>query len=153
MISQKAHYGLQALSLLAHEYGHGPQAIVDLAKQENIPRKYLEHILLQLKHSGILQSRKGKGGGYTLLRPPAEISLGQIIQSLDGPLLPMECLGSASNRRCRLCHHGNACGIRLVMKDVADAITGLLEQTTLQSLQERSAEALKQQQGVVDFQI
>ena len=153
MISKKTKYGLQALLALARAYGEGPVLIADLADQERIPRKFLEAILLQLKNVGVLSSRKGKGGGYELGKAPGEISIGQIVRILDGPLAPVECVSVTAYRPCTECRDENSCGIRLVMKDVRDAIADILDHTSLADMQKRSEAAVRQQVSVVDFQI
>src|SRR5580698_10149095 len=84
MISKKAIYGLEALILLAKHYETGPVLITDLAREGRIPKKFLEAILLELKKNGILNSKKGKGGGYVLGKPPQDISVGDIIRTLEG---------------------------------------------------------------------
>ena len=89
MISNKTKYGLHALFFLSEKYNQGPVLIADLAREESIPKKFLELILLELKNQGILESKKGKGGGYQLARHPTEIKLGQVIRILDGPLAPV----------------------------------------------------------------
>src|SRR5512133_3895543 len=98
MISKKTKYGLQAVLALARAYGEGPMLIAELAEQERIPKKFLEAILLQLKNVGVLSSRKGKGGGYALGKAPSEISIGQIVRILDGPLAPVECVSVTAYR-------------------------------------------------------
>src|SRR5437870_1248344 len=89
MISNKTQYGLKAVIALAKHPGQSPVLITDLAKQEGLPQKFLEAILLELKKAGILSSKKGKGGGYALARSPADIKLGEIIRTLEGPLTPV----------------------------------------------------------------
>jgi Rrf2 family protein len=153
MISKKTKYGLQALLLLAREYGQGPLLIADLAERERIPKKFLEYILLQLKNAGVLQSQKGKGGGYFLARPPAEISVGRAIRILEGPLAPVPCVSETAYQRCTECDDEASCGIRLVMKDVRDAMAEILDHTSLQDMLQRSKDEAKKQAGVVDFQI
>src|SRR5512145_2990896 len=153
MISKKTKYGLQALLLLAREYGQGPLLIADLAERERIPKKFLEYILLQLKNAGVLQSQKGKGGGYFLARPPAEISVGRAIRILEGPLAPIACVSVMAYERCTECHDEATCGIRLVMKDVRDAMAEILDHTTFQDMLQRSEDEARKLQGVVDFQI
>ncbi|MHB1400252.1 MAG: RrF2 family transcriptional regulator [Trichloromonadaceae bacterium] len=153
MISKKTKYGLQALLLLAREYGQGPLLISALAERERIPKKFLEFILLQLKNAGVLQSQKGKGGGYFLGRPPADISIGQAIRILEGPLAPVACVSETAYQRCPECLDEASCGIRLVMKDVRDAMADILDHTSLQDMLQRSKDEAKKQAGVVDFQI
>lgn len=157
MISRKTKYGLQALLLLGREYGQGPILIADLAAQGKIPRKFLETILLQLKNAGVLYSRKGKGGGYSLVRAPAQISIGQVVNILDGVIAPLECANEGNyegnSQPCPEALDCNSCGLRLVMKDAGDAMTGILNHTSLQDMQNRSAEVTRKLQGVVDYQI
>lgn len=131
MLSKKAKYALKALTILAKEYGQGPVLISDIAQREDISRKFLEIILLELKNAGILQSRKGKGGGYSLGRPPRQISLGHVIRVLDGPLAPLPCVSKTAYVRCRECRDERTCGIRMVMKQVRDATAQILDSTTL----------------------
>ena len=153
MLSKKTKYGLQALLSLAREYGQGPLLIADLAERERIPRKFLEYILLQLKNAGLLQSRKGKGGGYSLAKPPGEISVGRAVRILEGPLAPVPCVSVIAYRKCPECQDEQTCGIRLVMKDVRDAIAKVLDNTSLQEMLERSEQAARQGQGIIDYTI
>lgn len=152
MLSKKTKYGLQALLTLAREHGGGPMLIADLAEQERIPRKFLELILLQLKNAGILGSRKGRGGGYFLARHPAEITMGSVIRLLDGPLAPVPCASETAYRKCTECRDEASCGIRLVMKDVRDAMAEILDHTSLQEVVARSEAAAALSRGN-DFQI
>jgi Rrf2 family protein len=131
MLSKKSKYALKALTILAKEYGQGPVLISDIAQREDISRKFLEIILLELKNAGILQSRKGKGGGYSLGRHPRQISLGHVIRVLDGPLAPLPCVSRTAYVRCRECRDERTCGIRMVMKQVRDATAQILDSTTL----------------------
>jgi Rrf2 family protein len=137
----KAKYGLRALTVLAREYGKGPVLIADIAAREAIPRKFLEIILLELKKSGILLSRKGKGGGYLLGRRPANVSLGEIIRALDGPLALLPCVSQTAYKRCDECVDEKTCGIRDVMKEVRDATADILDGTSLANMVERSQRA------------
>lgn len=137
MLSHKSKYALKALTVLAKEYGQGPVLISDVAQREEIPRKFLEIILLELKNAGILQSRKGKGGGYSLARPPQNITLGSVIRVLDGPLAPLPCVSRTAYVRCRECRDERTCGIRMVMKEVRDATAKILDSTTLADILSR----------------
>ncbi len=138
MISKKTKYALNALIYLALQDKNGPVLISEIAKSEKISRKFLELILLNLKNHGILQSKKGKGGGYFFRQSPAEIIIGRVIRILDGPLAPVSCVSQTAYHRCKECQDENTCGIRAVMKDVRDAITDILDKTTLQDVMERS---------------
>src|SRR5260370_37009194 len=95
----KAKYGLKAMLRLARDYGRGPCLIADLASDEGIPKKFLELILLELKQQGVLQSKKGKGGGYFLARRPEEIQVGTVLRILDGTSSPVACVGQ-TQRPC-----------------------------------------------------
>ncbi len=131
LLSNKAKYGIRALLRLARTHGEGPVLISDLAAREQIPPKFLELILLDLKHHGLLQSRRGRGGGYVLARAAEDVSLGQVIRILDGPLAPVPCVSQTAYFRCDECLDEVTCGIRLVMKDVRDATARILDNTTL----------------------
>ena len=134
MISKKAKYGLKAMMRLAREYGRGPILIADLAAEEGIPKKFLEFILLELKQKGMLQSKKGKGGGYLLARHPEEISAGGVLRALDGSLTPVACVGEADARPCAECPDPASCRIRALMREVNDATTSILDAATLDQL-------------------
>jgi Rrf2 family protein len=138
MLSMKSKYGLRALTALARVHGGGPILIADLASSEGIPRKFLELILLDLKRKGILRSKKGKGGGYNLSRPPAAISIGEVVRALDGPIALLPCVSQSAYRRCDECVDELTCGIRHVMKEVRDATATILDGTTLEDLLNRS---------------
>jgi Rrf2 family protein len=146
MLSMKAKYGLRALTVLARKYGSGPTLIADLAASEGMPRKFLELILLDLKRKGILQSKKGKGGGYNLAKPPSMISVGDVIRALDGPIALLPCVSQSAYRRCDECVDEMTCGIRHVMKEVRDATAGILDDTTLEDLLTRSRQMLESSQ-------
>ena len=131
MLSNKAKYALRALFALSRKYDQGPVLISDLAAEEGIPKKFLELILLELKNQGILQSKKGKGGGYFLGKNPDSITLGQVIRILDGPLAPLPCVSQIAYRKCEECENEATCGIRIVMKEVRDATARILDGASL----------------------
>ena len=134
MLSKKSKYGLQALMALADAPEGSSVLIADLAEEERIPKKFLEAILLELKKQGILQSKKGKGGGYQLAKHPSQIKLGQVLRILDGPLAPVSCVSQSAYKRCDECKDEYRCGIRLIMKDVRDAIANILDNTSLEEM-------------------
>ena len=138
MLSKKSKYALKAALVLAGEYGRGPVLISDLAQREGIPRKFLELILLELKNHGILGSKKGKGGGYFLGKPPRAITVGALIRVLDGPLAPISCVSRTAYARCAECKDEQTCGVRLVMKEVRDSIAGILDSTSLEDVLKQS---------------
>ena len=131
MLSQKAKYALRALLVLAKEGDHKPVLIADIAERHNLPKKFLEQILLDLKHQGLVQSRRGRSGGYTLLKPASEISFGQVVRIIDGPLAPLPCLSKMAYRRCEDCPDEEGCAIRRVFALAHQLTTGVLDRTTL----------------------
>lgn len=141
MLSKKAKYAIKALVALADQQSQEPMRIADLAREERIPPKFLEMILLSLKNQGILQSRKGKGGGYRLARRPADIYLGQIVRMFDGPLAPVPCASQTAYVRCADCRDEAICAVRLAMKEVRDATAKILDGTSIASLQRKIATA------------
>ncbi len=153
MISRKTKYGLQALLHLARKDNNSPVLIADLAKDEGIPKKFLEAILLALKNADILASRKGKGGGYTLARSPQRITLFESITALEGSLAPLECLGETSGGRCSECEDPASCGIRLAMRSVYATLKGSLQAITLAGMLEMSELEKSKLTRVVDFAI
>lgn len=135
-LSKRGEYGLKALIDLAAEDTVDVIRIRELAEREQIPVKFLEQILLTLKNAGLLQSRRGAQGGYYLARPPEEITLGQIVRTLDGPLAPIRCVSQMAYERC-VCDNEATCGLRLVMLDVRNAISDILDETTLAQTAQR----------------
>jgi Rrf2 family protein len=129
----KSKYGLKALLLLAREHDRGPVLISELAARERIPRKFLELILLDLKRRGIVQSRKGPGGGYQLGRSPERISVGEVIRILDGPLALLPCVSQTAYMPCDECVSERDCGVRRVFKAVRDETARILDGATLAS--------------------
>jgi Rrf2 family protein len=134
MLSKKAKYAIKALLALADHDREEPVRIADLARDEQIPAKFLELILLDLRNQGILQSRKGKGGGYLLARDPSTIYLGQIVRMFDGPLAPVPCASQTGYVRCADCRNEDVCGVRLAMREVRDATAKILDGTSIASL-------------------
>lgn len=131
MISQKAKYALRALVALARASGDGTMLISDIAAEQKIPKKFLEQILLDLKHHGIVASRRGKSGGYLLLRPAEEITFGEIMRIVDGPVAPLPCLSRIAYRRCDDCADEASCEVRRVFAKVAEATRNVLDGTTI----------------------
>jgi Rrf2 family protein len=131
MLSQKAKYALRALLFLAEEGAARPVLIADIAERHNLPKKFLEQILLDLKHHGLVQSRRGKHGGYNLLKPAAEISFGQVVRIIDGPLAPLPCLSVMAYRRCEDCVDEESCAIRRVFALTHQITTTVLDRTSL----------------------
>jgi Rrf2 family protein len=128
MISKKTIYGLQAAILLAKRYDSGPVLITNLAEEGKIPKKFLEAILLELRKSGILNSKKGKGGGYVLAKYPQDISIGDIIRILDGSFSEISYKDDTKETN----------EIKMIMKEVRDAMSNILDKTSLADVIERA---------------
>jgi Rrf2 family protein len=131
MLQKKSKYAIRALLALARRPEQEPVLIADLAAQERIPKKFLELILLLLRNKGILQSKRGKGGGYFLGRNPEAISLGEVIRALDGPIALVPCVSHTAYRKCDECEDELTCGIRAVMNDVRDATAAIFDRESL----------------------
>jgi len=153
MLSKRAKYGLKAVLLLTERYEQGPVLISDIAKHEGIPNKFLELILLTLRNEGILHSRKGRGGGYQLAKPPDAITVGRVVRILDGPIAQLSCVSQTAYKRCEECRDEERCGVRLLMKDVWEATTRILDTTTLADVINRQREAGILPKGVLSFAI
>jgi Rrf2 family protein len=139
-ISKRTQYGLKAVLALARSYREGPTLIATLSQEERIPLKFLEAILLDLKGHGLLSSKKGKGGGYCLSRPPSTVTIGSIIRMMEGPLAPLPCASETDFRPCAECRDIETCGTRIIMRQVRDAIAGVLDKTTLADVIRRQLE-------------
>src|SRR5689334_9990006 len=115
-ISKKTQYGLKAMVALGRRHKEGPVLIGTLAREESIPIKFLEAILLDLKTSGLLLSKLGRKGGYQLSRPPAKITIGSIIRVIEGPLAPLPCASETAYQPCEDCPDVDNCGTRIIMR-------------------------------------
>lgn len=145
MISRKAKYAIKALKVLATQYGTGPMLIAHIAARENIPLKFLESILLDLRNHGLLQSQKGKGGGYQLRVEPGRINLAQVIRVIDGPIAPTPCVSLNFYVRCDDCDDEETCMLRPIMLRVRDANLAVYEKTTLLMLAEKELHVVSQE--------
>jgi Rrf2 family protein len=137
MISKKAKYAINALVHLAKRKNDGPILISDIAKSEHIPQKFLEAILLDLKKAGILASKKGKGGGYYLLKSTNEVSMADVIRLFDGAIALLPCVAHKYYERCEECKDEETCGIRDVFSDVRNKTVQLLKKATLDEIVKR----------------
>jgi Rrf2 family protein len=153
MLSKKTKYALKAVLYLARKYDAGPILISDLARDEKIPKKFLELILLTMKNNGILQSRKGKGGGYYLGKPPEEISMGKVIRILQGPIALVPCVSETAYAPCPECLEERTCGIRVVMKDIREATAKILDDTNLADILEREEKAKHLEENILNYAI
>lgn len=142
MLSKKTRYAIKALTKLAKEFQKGPILISDISKTERIPQKFLEAILLELKNAGILNSKKGKGGGYYLIKKPEEVDLANIIRLFDGAIALLPCVSIKYYERCDECVDETLCGFRDIIREVRDNTLKILKESTLQDIIQRE-ESLK----------
>ena len=133
MLTRKGKYGLKAMIALAKAHGEGPVLIGELAEREAIPKKFLENILLALKNRGLVHSRKGPGGGYQLARAPEDISVGDIVRTLDGPLALVSCVSQTAYSPCEECVTEKDCAVRRIFQQVRDQTAKILDGTTLKA--------------------
>jgi len=135
MISQKAKYALRALVALTKIPAGESLMISEISRGQAIPKKFLEQILLELKRAGIVMSRRGRLGGYVLLRAPEQVTFGEVLRLIDGPIAPLPCLSKIAYRRCVRrcvdCAEESSCEIRHVFARVTIATREVLDRTTL----------------------
>jgi Rrf2 family protein len=129
MISQRAKYALHALIALAQ--ANGPLSTSEIAKSEQIPSKFLEQILIQLRRHGIVKSKRGKLGGYDLLLPADRITFGHILRIVDGPIAPLACLSRTAYRRCHDCRSEKSCKVRRVFAIATEKLRLILDHATI----------------------
>src|SRR5262249_22312871 len=134
-------YALRALTRLGAPGAPAQMSIQELAQQEKIPKKFLEQVLLALKKAGILHSSRGKTGGYSLQRTPREVSLGDILRAVDGPVTPLPCMSETSPMTCPECPTRENCWLRAVMSEVDQEVTTLLDRVNLVALCRRAAQS------------
>jgi Rrf2 family protein len=140
-LSKKTQYGLRALYALSRAHGGKPVLIAEMARREAIPKKFLEHILLKLNSDGLVVSKKGRGGGYSLARSPETVTLGEAIRLMEGPLAPLPCASKTAYRKCDECADDRFCGTRMVMRDVRDEMARILDHTSLADVCRREDQA------------
>ncbi|MEO6547244.1 MAG: Rrf2 family transcriptional regulator [Ferruginibacter sp.] len=133
MLSKKTQYALKALGYLAARFGQGPVLISEISINKKIPIKFLETILLELKQSNILDSKKGKGGGYYLLQSPKKTTLAQAIRLVGGPIALLPCVSINFYEKCEDCDE-TTCGLNKAMIQTRDATLKILEKKTLAEL-------------------
>ncbi|WKK87453.1 RrF2 family transcriptional regulator [Marivirga arenosa] len=137
MISKKSKYAINALVHLGRKYGGGPILISTIAEEENIPQKFLEAILLELKNDGILGSKKGKGGGYYLRREPENVNLAQVLRLFDGAIALLPCVTFKFYERCEECKDEETCSIREAFLKVRNETVKIFKNQTLKTLVEK----------------
>lgn len=131
MLTKKGKYGLKAMVHLAGVEPGRPELISAVAEENAISKKFLDAILNELRGAGLVRSKKGKGGGYMLAKPASEITVGEIIRVLDGPLAPIDCASRHFYRRCHDCTDQDTCPVRRMMLEVRDAVARILDGRSL----------------------
>ena len=134
MLSKRTKYGIKALVYLARKDKNIPINIAEISKSENISRKFLESILLTLKKSGILGSKKGKTGGYYLIKEPSEVKMSTVLRVLEGPIAMVSCVSLNFYEKCDDCPNEDVCTVNALMKDVRDSTLSILNDKTLANL-------------------
>lgn len=143
MLSSRAKYALRALIVLAEAGPKRPVAASVVAARAAVPPRFLEQILWQLRQAGLVSSRRGRHGGYTLTRAPQAVSFGEVIRLTDGPVAPLPCLSRSAYRKCPECPDEAACRIRRTFAAVAEATRDVLDHTTVADAAEVGASAVE----------
>lgn len=143
MLSSRARYATRALLYLAMNEDGGPILIQEISDRQNIPLKYLQHILVALKVAGFVSSRKGPGGGYALGRAPEEITLGAVLRAMDGPIAPISCVSVSNYQECG-CPNPETCALKSTFQEVRDKMAEVLDGTTFAHLRDRQAAATQE---------
>lgn len=140
MITQKTKYALKALMALAEEAAGAGEALTieQISQRSGAPKRFLEHILLDLKKSGYLGSKRGRAGGYVLIKAPRQVSIGELLREVDGPIAPLPCLSRRAYRPCEDCADEASCRIRKLFGQVFYAYLLLIESLTLADLLEQT---------------
>lgn len=147
MLSQRTRYALRSLTMLAARAADGPQQIAAIAQAQSVPRKFLELILLDLKRAGLVDSMRGRTGGYRLARAPGDISFGEVIRHIEGPLALVPCASASSYAPCGDCIDEAACAIRRAMIMVREETARILDAFTLEDAVRGEADAIAALQG------
>jgi Rrf2 family protein len=134
VLSKKAKYGLKALEFIAKQDSKIPVHTSAISLAESIPRKFLETILLDLKHDGILKSKQGKNGGYNLLISPSEVTIGRVVRLFDGPIALLPCVSSNYYEPCEDCENEAFCGLKNIFSEVREATGSILDKLSLNDI-------------------
>jgi Rrf2 family protein len=137
VLTNKGKYGLKAIIHLAKLEAGETAQVADIAQQNNISKKFLDAILLDLRNAGMLRSKKGPGGGYALAKPARTIKVGAVVRALDGPLAPIACASRSAFRACDDCGDIDLCAVRSVMRDVRDSMAAVLDNRSIADLAKR----------------
>ena len=150
MLSSRAKYATRALLELTLQHTEGPVLIQSIAERQQIPLKFLEQILLALKQAGFVDSRKGRGGGYFLVKPPGAITLGAVVRVIDGPLAPISCVSLTAYQACG-CPEPDTCGLRTAWQEARNALTGVLDKTSFAEILKRQQQLQTGQRDILDY--
>jgi len=151
-LSLRGEYALRALLVLGLNYGQPVVRIRSISEQQNIPKRFLEQILNDLKSAGVVRSKRGVAGGYRLARRPEEITLASIVRHLEGALAPVSCVSERFYEKCS-CPDESRCPIRSVMKEVREAVVRIVERVTVADLCQRWSDLRHEPQNPLDFVI
>ncbi|PKP19723.1 MAG: transcriptional regulator [Bacteroidetes bacterium HGW-Bacteroidetes-21] len=143
MLSKKAQYSFYALKYLAMRFDKGPVLIQEIAESEHLPKKFLETILLDLKGMGLVSSKKGKGGGYYLIKNPADISFAEVVRYFDGAIALLPCATFNYYEKCSQCRDEDSCGMRSVVKSIRDEVVNIMKTFSLQDILDREKKLTK----------
>ncbi len=147
-VSTKGDYATRALQDLALRYAQGPVQIEGIARRQGLPLRYLEQVLLMLKRAGFLRSKRGVNGGYYLAKPPREITIGEILRAVDGPVAPIFCVTAGTRE---ICPKEGMCALQDLWGQVRDAVSQIVDTTTLEDISRRLR--AKQEAARVTYQI
>ncbi len=137
MITQKMKYALKAVLTLADEAAKGapePLTIEEIAKRSGTPKRFLEHILLEVRNAGIIASIRGRSGGYVMIKKPTEVSISELLRTIDGPIAPLPCLSRRAYQRCEDCADEATCRIRKIFAEVFWSYLVMIDSLTLQDM-------------------
>jgi Rrf2 family protein len=150
MLSQKAKYAIKALLVLARAEEDELVQVNQIAEQQNIPKKFLDLIFFELRRHNLIVSTRGREGGYSLGKPAVDISIASIVRAVDGPLAPLPCASVKFYRRCSDCNDEKTCEVRRLMREVRDAASAILDNTSLAeaaSINQRAARSRKKRRS------
>lgn len=139
MLSKKSKYAIHSLVYLAKNFEKGPILISEIAENQKIPKKFLEAILLDLRNAGMLNSKKGKGGGYYLIKSPSDVNLADVVRLFEGAIALLPCVTHRFYEPCDECEDENACGIRDVFMQIRNETVDILKNSTLEDILQRES--------------
>jgi len=151
-LSLRGEYALRALLVLGLNHDQEVLRIQRISEEQNIPKRFLEQILNDLKSAGLVESKRGVAGGYRLARRPEQITLASVIRHIEGALAPVSCVSERFYEKCS-CPDESRCAIRSVMKEVRDAVVKIAERVTVAELCDRSRRLQQQPRDTLDFVI